>query len=217
MLVIFDLDGTLVDSRIDLANSTNEMLAGYGADPRPVDRIVGMVGEGAKTLVQRALADAGVDAPIDEALDRFRAAYDRRLLEHTVPYPGIPDVVRTAANHGRVALLTNKPEAPTRRLLEAFNLLASFMAVIGGDSGFPRKPDPTSVHHLIATAGAEPAETLFVGDSAIDVQTARRAAVRICVARYGFGRLRGDLNVDAGDFVAETPADVGRIIEALAS
>jgi phosphoglycolate phosphatase len=217
MLVIFDLDGTLIDSRIDLANSTNEVLVGYGARPRPVDRIAAMVGEGARTLVQRALADAAVDAPIDDALERFHVAYDRRLLEHTAPYSGIPDVVRAAANLGRVALLTNKPEAPARRLLEAFDLLAPFMAVIGGDSGFPRKPDPTAVQHLITTARAAPAETLFVGDSEIDVQTARRAAVSICVARYGFGYLRGDLNVGAGDFVAETPADVGRIIEAFAS
>ena len=217
MLVIFDLDGTLIDSRIDLANSTNEVLVGYGAQPRPVDRIAAMVGEGARTLVQRALVDAAVDAPIDDALERFHVAYDRRLLEHTVLYAGISDVVRAAANLGRVALLTNKPEAPARRLLEAFDLLAPFMSVIGGDSGFPRKPDPTAVQHLITTAGAAPAETLFVGDSEVDVQTARRAGVRMCVARYGFGHLRGDLNVGAGDFVAETPAAVGRIIEAFAS
>src|SRR5437016_886228 len=111
-LVVFDLDGTLIDSRLDLANSTNEMLQSYGAAPLPVDEVAQMVGDGAKKLVERALAAAGRDPQEPEALDRFRAIYDRRLLEHTIPYDGIADLVQGEADRGMpLGVLTNKPEA----------------------------------------------------------------------------------------------------------
>lgn len=212
-LVVFDLDGTLVDSQLDLANSTNEMLESYGARALPVERVAGFVGEGARVLVERAMAAAGVRAPVGDGLDRFRDIYGRRLLDHTRPYPGIPDVVRAAAARVPLAVLTNKPEAPTRRLLEAFDLASAFAWVIGGDSGFSRKPDPGSLLHLAREANVEVSKVLFVGDSMVDVETARRAGVRICVARYGFGYLRGELVLAGDELVAITPADVGPIIE----
>lgn len=210
--ILFDLDGTLVDSRVDLANSTNDVLVSYGARPLPVDRVAGMVGEGAKKLVERALAAVSVDADLDDALTRFREVYDRRLLEHTRPYEGIADVVQAASARARLAVLTNKPEGPSRRLLEAFGMASAFEWVVGGDSGFSRKPDPSALRHLQGQAGASPAETLLVGDSMIDVHTARNAGVRICVARYGFGHLRGELVLRGDELIAETPADVGRIV-----
>ncbi|HKV99570.1 MAG TPA: HAD-IA family hydrolase, partial [Vicinamibacterales bacterium] len=186
--MIFDLDGTLIDSRRDLAESTNEMLASYGAAALPIDDVAAMVGEGAKVLVERALAAAGLDPGAGDALDRFRAIYDRRLFEHTRPYPGIDEVVRAAAAGAALAVLSNKPEAPSRRLLEGFDLLRWFRWVVGGDGPFPRKPDPAAVAYLMAQARAPAARTLVVGDSTIDVLTAQRAGVRMCVARYGFGR-----------------------------
>lgn len=210
-LVIFDLDGTLIDSRRDLAESTNEMLASYGAPPRPIDDVAAMVGEGAKVLVERALAAAGVAAGVSEALDRFRAIYDRRLFEHTRPYPGIVEVVRAAGAGAALAVLSNKPEAPSRRLLDGFDLSRWFRWVVGGDGPFPRKPDPAAVAFLRTEAGAPAGRTLLVGDSTIDVETARRAGVRLCVARYGFGRLDAQA-LAAGTDVAATPADVGAAI-----
>jgi phosphoglycolate phosphatase len=149
-LIVFDLDGTLIDSRRDLAESTNEMLESYGAAARPIDEVAGLVGEGAKVLVERALAAAGRNPLEPGALDRFRAIYDRRLLTHTVPYPGIPELVRSAAARTPLAVLSNKPEAPTRVLLDAFDLSPYFRWVQGGDSAFPRKPHP---------AAARPART----------------------------------------------------------
>jgi phosphoglycolate phosphatase len=210
-LVIFDLDGTLVDSQQDLAESTNEMLATYGAPALPIQEVAAMVGEGARVLVERALAASGLDPAAPEALDRFRAIYDRRLLIHTRPYPGIPAVVLDAAARAAVALLTNKPEAPARRLLEAFGLLPSFRWVVGGDGPFPRKPDPAGLRFLMAQAGAGPATTLLVGDSAIDVRTAERAGVRLCAAGYGFGRLDGT-TAGADALLAPTVAGVGEAI-----
>jgi phosphoglycolate phosphatase len=207
-LVVFDLDGTLVDSRLDLANSVNEMLEGFGARPLPVGEVAAMVGEGARVLVRRALAAADRDVPIDEALSRFRLVYDRRLLEHTRPYPGVADTVRGAAARAALAVLTNKPTEPARRLLEAFDLAASFTWVVGGDSPFPRKPDPAALRHLMEQAGSSTRTTLMIGDSMIDVETARQGGVRVCVARYGFGDLRGELVLTGDDLVAQTPAEV---------
>lgn len=212
-LVVFDLDGTLVDSRLDLAESTNEMLSSYGADPLPVDRIAAMVGDGAKQLVLRALKSAGRRAETDEALQRFRAIYDRRLLNHTKPYEGIVDVVRRAGRIASLGVLTNKPAAPTDRLLASFGLAPFFQWVIAGDSGVPRKPDPTGLKQMMQNAGASNGETLLVGDSMIDVMTARSAGVQICVARYGFGQLRGELTLQSDELEAEAPGDIGPIVE----
>lgn len=211
--MVFDLDGTLIDSRRDLAESTNEMLLSYGADPLPVDQIAAMVGDGAKKLVLRALRSAGRRPDTGEALQRFRAIYDRRLLNHTRPYDGIADVVRRAGEIAALGVLTNKPAAPTERLLESFGLSLYFRWVIAGDSGVPRKPDPTGLKQMMQSAGASAAETLLVGDSMIDVMTARSAGVQICVARYGFGELRGELTLEANELEAAAPADITAIIE----
>jgi phosphoglycolate phosphatase len=211
-LIVFDLDGTLVDSLRDLAESANEMIGMYGAVPLAVEAVAGMVGEGARVLVRRALSAAGLQADESEALGRFREIYDRRLLIHTTPYPGVPEVVRELASRARLVLLTNKPEAPARRLLEAFDLAPHFAAVLGGDSGFPRKPDPGGLRHLIAEAGSDARSTVLVGDSMIDVETARNAGVRMCVARYGFGAARGALALRGDELLAGTPADLARLL-----
>ena len=209
-LIVFDLDGTLVDSRLDLAESTNEVLASYGASPLKVDTVAAMVGEGAKVLVMRALAAAGLagTADEDEALQRFRDIYDRRLLIHTRPYPGIDECIRALASTERLAVLTNKPEAPSRRLLEAFGLADYFPRVIGGDSGFARKPEPAGLAWLMRDAGTTPSTTWLVGDSMIDVETSRRAGVRMCVALYGFGQMRGELVLDGSEQTIATAAEI---------
>jgi phosphoglycolate phosphatase len=210
--MVFDLDGTLIDSRRDLAESTNEMLAAYGAPPLPIDQVAMMIGEGAKKLVQRALAASGLDSANPEALARFRQIYDRRLLLHTRPYPGVPEMIAEARTLGPLAVLTNKPEEPTRALLDAFDLSPSFRRVIGGDSSYPRKPDPAGLRALMAEFETTPETTWLIGDSMIDVETARRASTRLCVVLYGFGQLRGELVLDGRESQATTAADVTRIL-----
>jgi phosphoglycolate phosphatase len=187
-LFVFDLDGTLIDSRRDLANATNTLLVECGAAPLGEDRIGRMVGDGAGTLVARAFEASGVARPSD-ALPRFLAIYEQHLLDYTRPYPGVPDVLETLAARATLALLTNKPLASTRRILEGLDLMRHFDdgAIVGGDGAFPRKPDPAGLRHLIARSGADAASTLMVGDSVIDWRTARAAATMICLARYGFG------------------------------
>ena len=215
-LAVFDLDGTLIDSRRDLADSANGMLASYAAAPLPDERIVSMVGSGAATLVARVLAAASVDAPAAEALTRFLSEYDQRLTCHTRPYEGVPDLLETLS-HGPVALalLTNKPLEQSLRILEAFELARYFQWILGGDGPQRRKPASDGVRFLMDQAGADASETLLIGDSAIDLQTSRNAGVRICLARYGFGYADvplGELRAD--DVVVDAPAEIAGVVHA---
>ena len=212
-LIVFDLDGTLIDSRLDLANSANEMLATYGAGPRPVDDIAGMVGEGARVLVERALAAAGLNRHEPDAFARFLEIYSRRRLEHTRLYDGIAGVLDAVGGRASLAVLTNKPAVPSRRILEALAVDRHFQWVIGGDEQFPRKPDPAALHHLMRAAVVTTNATLFVGDSMIDVETAHRAGVRICVVMHGFGRTRGNLQLCADDLRAGDGRELREVIE----
>jgi phosphoglycolate phosphatase len=187
-LIVFDLDGTLVDSRRDLADAANGLLASCGAEMLAEERIGRMIGDGAAVLVARACAAAGIDPPPD-ALARFLAIYNEHLLDHTSPYPGMPGVLEVLRSRVKLAVLTNKPLAATRRILAGLDLAMYFSedAVLGGDGPFPRKPDPDGLCHLIAAAGIPAHEAMLVGDSLIDWRTARDARSGICLARYGFG------------------------------
>lgn len=187
-LIVFDLDGTLIDSRRDLADAINVLLDACGAEPLPEDRVGRMVGDGAPTLVARAFEASGVERPPD-ALQRFLAIYDTRLLNHTRPYAGIPEVLEALGFRAALAVLTNKPLASTRRILAALDLARYFPedAVLGGDGPFPRKPDPAGLRHLAESAHVSGESTLMVGDSLIDWRTARAASTSVCLARYGFG------------------------------
>jgi phosphoglycolate phosphatase len=187
-LFVFDLDGTLVDSRRDIADAANALLVSCGAAPIPEEQIGAMVGDGAATLVARAFKARGVDLPAD-ALERYLACYDTLLLDHTRPYEGIPAVLEALGRRAKLAVLTNKPIAPTRRILEGLGLARYFSpeAILGGDGPFPRKPDPAALRHLIASAAVTPSTSVMVGDSIIDWRTARAAGTRACLAGYGFG------------------------------
>jgi phosphoglycolate phosphatase len=186
-LIVFDLDGTLVDSRRDIAESANAMLESFGVAPLAEDVIGSMVGDGAPVLVRRVLTSAGLKAR--DALPRFLDIYHSRLLKHTRPYDGMIDVLSDLAPRVRLAVLTNKPREATLAILHGLGLHAFFpdAFVVAGDEAFPRKPDPAGLCHLVELADSASDRTLLVGDSAIDWRTARAAGVGICLARYGFG------------------------------
>jgi phosphoglycolate phosphatase len=186
-LIVFDLDGTLVDSRRDLAESANELLEQYGTAPLAEEAIGRMVGDGAATLVARVFAATDMPLP-PEALSRFLELYNSRLLRFTKPYAGIPELLAELGARTTLAVLTNKPLAATRVILNGLDLASPFGArVLGGDGPFPRKPSPEGLEHLMAEAGVGSATTLLVGDSVIDWRTAHAAGAASCVARYGFG------------------------------
>ena len=186
---MFDLDGTLIDSRQDLADAANAMLATYDAPPLPLAAVVAMVGEGARTLVARVLAAAGRDSDVDvaEALERFLTAYDVRLVATTLPYDGVRETLAALHADARVSVLTNKPQRATDRVLDELGLVRHVDAATGGDTALGRKPEPAGLLALIADSDVAAADTLMVGDSWVDVATARAAGVDACLVSYGFG------------------------------
>jgi phosphoglycolate phosphatase len=213
-LIVFDLDGTLVDSRRDLTESANALLAVSGAAPLGEETIGRMVGEGAATLVARAFAASGVEPPRD-ALDRFLAIYNERLLNHTRPYPKIAEVLTELGTRAALAVLTNKPLDATRRVLAGLDLARHFpgACVVGGDGPFARKPDPAGLQHLIASAGTATGETVLVGDSVIDWRTARNAGTRLCLAGYGFGFEGFPIDqLKAGDSIVNSPEHLRAVL-----
>jgi phosphoglycolate phosphatase len=186
-LIVFDLDGTLVDSSVDLANAVNALLVELGATPLAEAAIIAMVGEGASVLVRRALTAAALDPDTPGALDRFLAHYDPHLLDHTRPYPGMVDTLTWFNGRLPMAVLTNKPAHPTELMLRGLSLRVYFRTVIGGDTPLGRKPHPAALLQLAADSGVGPGRVLMIGDSPIDLATARNAGTQICLARYGFG------------------------------
>jgi phosphoglycolate phosphatase len=212
-LIAFDLDGTLIDSRRDLANAVNALLVEHGAAPLPEAQVGRMVGDGAATLVARAFQAASLPQPPD-ALARFLAIYAEHLTDHTTPYDGIERVLTTLGDRAALGIVTNKPIASTRTILERLDLARWFPAerVYGGDGPFPRKPDPASLRHLMQSAGIDASRMLFVGDSLIDWRTARAASTSICVARYGFGfdAFPAD-TLTADDLAIDAPDDLLRL------
>jgi len=213
-LIVFDLDGTLIDSRRDLADSANLMLASYGASSLTEEEIGSMVGSGAAQLVARALRRAGVTATLAEALARFLLIYNERLTVHTRPYAGVPEMLgRLTRENAKLALLTNKPLEASVRILQTFGLNGYFQESIGGDGPWPRKPAPDGLRRLMENALEGPASTVLVGDSEIDLQTARNAGVRICFASYGFGYSEKLLHqVHDEDLIADTAARIPKVL-----
>ena len=209
MLLVFDLDGTLVDSIHDLAEAASDLSERHGGARFDDETVCRMVGEGAPVLVERVLARAGHAAPPPGALEEFLALYEARMFDTTRAYPGMADTLRALADGHAMALLTNKPEAAARKVLAHCGLDGFFAHMIFGDGGFERKPDPAGLRWLMKQHRAAAKRTILVGDSEVDLATARAGGVRICLARYGFGFIRVDPASLAGDeWYLDQPRDL---------
>jgi phosphoglycolate phosphatase len=175
-LVVFDLDGTLIDSRIDLCNSINVMLRNYGCHELPEHVIASYIGDGAGMLVRRALGDPDDEHFVEEALQFFLDYYRIHKLDFTTVYDGVfPALDALRAAERPMAVLTNKPVNPSREICKAFGLSRYFFQNYGGNSFHTKKPDPHGLETLIHEAGVKPEETVMIGDSDVDVCTARNA------------------------------------------
>ncbi len=185
-LLVFDLDGTLVDSKVDLANSVNHALVAFGLPALPLPLIYSYVGDGATMLIRRAVGknDNGI---LPAVLESFLAHYRQHLLDTTLPYPGVEENLREWSKAYPMAVLTNKPLDMTRTILSGLALDRFFTDVVGGDSFGSKKPDPEGLLHLMRKCGASPGETLMVGDSRNDVLAGQSAGARTCGVTYGLG------------------------------
>ena len=185
-LLVFDLDGTLVDSQRDLADAVNATRAWMGLDPLPPVTVAQYVGNGAPVLVQRALPDAGQE-DWSRGLKYFLEYYRDHMLDSTVLYPGVREALdQLHAEHIPLAVLTNKPIRFSLQMLEGLGIDLHFFRVYGGNSFPEKKPDPTGLNALVVESGADRTRTIMVGDSAVDVDTARNAGVQACGVRWGF-------------------------------
>jgi phosphoglycolate phosphatase len=201
-LLIFDLDGTLIDSKLDLANSVNATRVHMGLPGVPVDEAASWVGNGAPVLIRRAM---GPDAPqqdVDRALAWFLEHYFLHMLDNTVLYPGVREGLDEFAQAGlKMAVLTNKPVRFSRALIAGLGVGARFFQVYGGNSFERKKPDPMGVEALCGEAGVEAGRTLMIGDSSVDIRTARNAGIAACGVTWGLQP--ESLNDPPPDFIVD--------------
>ena len=213
-LLVFDLDGTLIDSRKDLSNSVNAMLTKLGCTTLPEAVIASYIGDGAGMLVRRALGDPVDEALVDRALGLFLDSYREHKLDTTYVYKGVTaalDVLsrRADGEAQQMAVLTNKPVVPSKEICAALGLAPYFFSIRGGNSFATKKPDPEGLRQLMREADVRPEETLMVGDSEVDVLTARAAGAWSLGCRYGLSPHTIDAMREGGlvDAVVDTPED----------
>jgi phosphoglycolate phosphatase len=219
-LLVFDLDGTLIDSRLDLIHSVNAMLRHIDRPELDGDLIASYVGDGAPALVRRALGDTDDEAFFRGALEYFLGYYSLHKLDHTTVYEGIPEVLTRLAEPSnemqpngvqrQMAVLTNKPVNASRGIVRGLGLGGFFVRVYGGNSFPTKKPDPLGVRTLLQETGVAADEALIIGDSAIDILTGRNAGLWTCGVTYGFAP--HSLEKVPPDVLVETPRELGELL-----
>jgi len=239
-LLVFDLDGTLIDSRLDLIHSVNAMLRHLERPELDGDVIASYVGDGAPTLVRRALGDTDDEVLLREAMEYFLIYYRQHKLDHTKVYEGIPEVLARLANSSngvestelppdavprdavqpnavppngvqrQMAVLSNKPVNPSRDIVRALGLGDFFVCVYGGNSFTTKKPDPLGVRTIMQETGVAADETLIIGDSSVDVLTGRNAGLWTCGVTYGFAP--HSLEQSPPDVLVESPRELGELL-----
>ena len=211
--LVFDLDGTLVDSRADLAGAVNAALAAAGHPGPPQDAIVRHIGRGARHLLRQVLPDeVQSEAEVERLLPLFRTHYLAHLADETRPYEGIPEVLSRLVSEGvPLGVVTNKPGEAARHLLRALDLDAYFRVVVAAEEGRPLKPAPDGLLAALGALGVAPKRAVYVGDLPLDVETARRAGCRAAAVRWGYGAR--EAVVAAGpDLLVERPADLPAVL-----
>jgi phosphoglycolate phosphatase len=185
-VLIFDLDGTLIDSKLDLAHSVNGMLEHMGRAPLAHETVYSYVGNGAPMLVRRALGESPTDAECEMGLTHFLAYYREHMLDNTVTYPGVREGLDQLQGKA-MAVLTNKPVRFSEEILKGLGLSRYFQFVYGGNSFERKKPDPMGVEILLRDFAAPPSDAMMVGDSDVDIRTARNSGIWACGVSYGLG------------------------------
>ncbi len=211
-LFLFDLDGTLIDSRADISKSVNLALRRMQLPPVAVSRIAAFVGDGVQKLIQRTLLESTGAIPESSLVERvtqvYLDEYGQHLMDDTRLYPGIRETLG-ALWWAEFAVITNKPEGFSRQILEALGVTARFRAILGGDSTEKRKPDPAPLRQVMNQCQALPAETVMVGDSRVDVRAGKAAGAITCGVLGGFGT-REELEAEGCDLIIEQASELVR-------
>ncbi len=201
-LLIFDLDGTLIDSKLDLAHAVNAARMHMGLDALPHDIIATYVGNGAPVLMRRSLGPEATDEDVQEALDYFLGYYRDHMLDYTRLYPGVGASLDRLREAGvQMAVLTNKPVRISKAILAGLGIGSQFFQVYGGNSFEQKKPSPIGVEALLSEAQVDREQALMVGDSAVDVKTARNAHIACCGVTFGFQP--ESFEADPPDFIVD--------------
>jgi phosphoglycolate phosphatase len=225
-LVIFDLDGTLIDSRLDLVHSVNAALRHIGRPELPEDIIASYVGDGAPILIQRALGGEQVDeAIVRQGLEFFLSYYRAHKLDHTTVYPGVAEALAAIRDSysgtpngtpngspRNLAVLSNKPVIPSRAIVEALGLGQYFSQIYGGNSFATKKPDPEGARKLLEEYGVQPQHAAIIGDSHVDVETGRNAGMATIGVTYGFAP--HTLQDEPPDVLVDHPNELGALFAA---
>ncbi len=185
-LLVFDLDGTLVDSKLDLTLAVNAMRNELGLPPLSLELIASYVGHGVTLLVRRSLGAEATDENVERGLAFFLDYYRQHMLDNTAPYPGVSEALEKLKGC-KMAVLTNKPVNFSREMISRLGYDGYFSHVYGGNSFAQKKPDPMGLHKLMEDLNVSPRETVMVGDSDTDILTGRNAGVLTCGVTYGFG------------------------------
>ena len=211
-LIIFDLDGTLLNTITDLGDAANHTMAAMGYPQHSPMSYPSMVGNGVAKLIERALPDSARSPEIiEKALEIFRAYYDEHLADSTVPYPGIPELLDELTSRGvRVAGASNKYESAVRRIVKHFFPSIEWAAVCGNVEGVPVKPDPSIVFRVLTESPTPKSEVLYVGDSGVDMETARRACVDSVGVTWGF-RTAAELRAHYAMYIVNSPSEIADI------
>lgn len=206
-LVIFDLDGTLLNTIADLGNACNHALRELGYSEHALSTYNYMVGNGVRKLVERAEPDADPKT-VDRLLSIFREYYDEHCMDHTVPYPGIPDMLRTLDSRGvAIAVASNKYQAAAERIVRHYFPDIPFVAIMGQVEGRPTKPDPSIIFSILNEHPTPKNDVLYVGDSGVDMETARRACIESVGVSWGF-RPVSELRAAYADHIVSSTPDL---------
>lgn len=200
-LFLFDLDGTLIDSKRDIAASVHHTMRVLGLPPIDDETIYSFVGNGVTPLIQKS-----VGSDFEKALAIFKKHYDDHCLDTTLLFSGVTEVLKHFEKTPKV-IITNKSQGFSEKIVNGLGLMPLFKGLYGGDTNFPKKPDPTVVHHLLQSFGATPDRTVIIGDSQVDMETGKNAGILTCGVTYGF-RPREELVGSQPDYLIDQPGDL---------
>ena len=211
-LIIFDLDGTLIDSKRDIAFAVNETLKKMGLSPIPQEEVYGYVGNGVRPLIEQTMANNGMEGDLPTAIDHFREFYIKHLLDTTIMFDGVREVLEHFRADKKMAVASNKPFRYVEKILDGLGMSGYFSSVKGGDNVEAKKPAPEMLHTILEETGFGKEECVFIGDSGVDIRTGKNAGIKTVGVTYGF-RPMEEIMENEPDCLVDSPLKLKEVIK----